>query len=121
MLEFVLENCKLASPPSICNKDRFYNEVEKRHDFGELVSRKTLEVDFGSFFLDSKLATTNTTDTASILRRKQYICLQFVESNSHRIIITMKFLTDPILNILDIFMGESAQNPDPRSTCGVFF
>lgn len=56
MLEFILENCKLASPPSECNKESFYNEVHKRHDFGELVSRQALKQDFGLFFLDSKLA-----------------------------------------------------------------
>eukprot|EP00493_Phyllostaurus_siculus_P018390 UN18681 len=70
MLEFVLENCKLIPSPLECNTVEFYEEVQKRHSFGELITTYTLGKAFFDFLKDSNLATKST-----IL--SQYICLKF--------------------------------------------
>ena len=80
MLEFMLENCKLAPPPLKCNKVEFYKEVKKRHSFGELITSYALEKDFFDFLQDSNLARKGTT---VLTNTSQYISLQFVDSNSH--------------------------------------
>jgi hypothetical protein len=79
MLEFMLENCKLAPPPLKCNKLEFYKEVKKRHSFGELVTSYALEKDIFDFLQDSDLARKGAT---LLTTTSQYISLQFVDKES---------------------------------------